>query len=66
VIDHHPSGWLAREVLHPDWSKTEANAGEPAMAYELQEGILEPVITAMEAGTMPPGACTWPIPFLMS
>jgi len=64
TLEHHPSGWLAREALDPAWSSAEAKPGTPAMAIALQDGTLDALIEAVEAGR-PPGFCNWPIPFML-
>jgi hypothetical protein len=64
-LQHHPSGWLAREALDPRWSRAEAKRSAAAMALELQEGVLAPAINALESGERPPGFCNWPIPFML-
>lgn len=64
ILQHHPSGWLAGEVLDPQWATAEARLSPAAMAIELQEGVLEPVIQAVESGRRPPGFCNWPMPFI--
>jgi len=63
TLDHHPSGWLARNVLMPAWSKVKAKAHPAAMAYPLQEGILDRCLEAQKKGR-PPGFCLFPLPFL--
>ena len=64
-LEHHPSGWLARNALDAAWSNAEANRSGAAMAIELQKGSLDPVIEAVETGQRPPGVCKWPIPFML-
>jgi hypothetical protein len=64
-LDHHPSGWLARNVLDLAWSTAAVERGDPAMACALQEGALDPLLNALDAGTRPPGFVNWPLPFLL-
>ena len=64
-LDHHPSGWLAREALDGEWATVEAKSSSAAMAIGLQEGVLEAVVEAVESGRRRPGFCNWPIPFLL-
>lgn len=63
-LEQHPAGWLAKNVLNPDWGKVEANASTAAMAYELQEGIVQPYLDALEAEKRMAGFCSWPLPFI--
>jgi putative acetyltransferase len=65
TLDHHPSGWLARNVLDPAWSTIEVERSDAAMACELQEGVLAPLLNALESGARPPGFCNWPLPFIL-
>jgi len=64
-ISQHPAGWLARNVLDPAWGKAEASSSKAAMACELQEGVLQPCLQAVEAGERLPGCSNWPLPFLL-
>lgn len=64
-LEHHPSGWLAREVLRPEWARCEATGHEAAMACELEPGILQPYLEAVAAGRRPIGACNFGLPFLL-
>ena len=64
-LAHHPSGWLAQHVIDPDWGAAEVNASEAAMACELTDGVLAPLLDALQSGQRPPGACNWPLPFVM-
>ena len=64
LLRHHPSGWLAKHVLDPAWSTAEATASPAAMACELQEGILSPLLTALTRDERPPGYTLYPLPFL--
>jgi len=64
ALDHHPSGWLARNVLDPEWSTCEAHSSDAAMAFELQDGVLGPYTKAVEAGDRPPGFAMFPLPFI--
>jgi predicted N-acetyltransferase YhbS len=65
TLDHHPSGWLARNVLDPAWSTATVERGDPAMACALQEGALDPLLNALESGTRPPGCVNWALPFIL-
>ncbi len=60
-LDQHPAGWLARNVLCAGWGRAEVEASDAAMACELQEGVLEPCLRAVEAGERLPGYCPWPL-----
>ena len=64
TLDHHPSGWLARHVLCPEWATVEAKRSDAAMALELQPGVLDAYLEAVEAGTRPVGSTLFPLPFL--
>jgi len=64
TLSHHPSGWLAREVLDPTWSTAQAEASDAAMALELQDGALQSYLRARETGERPPGCVVGPLPFL--
>ncbi|MFC1736109.1 hypothetical protein ACFL1X_08320, partial [Candidatus Hydrogenedentota bacterium] len=64
-LEHHPSGWLARNVLEPNWSTTEVKNSKAAMVCELQKGTLKPYLDAVEAGERLLGHCIWPLPILM-
>ena len=63
-LDHHPSGWLAQNVLDSEWATVEANRSDAAMVYELQEGVLDPYLRALEAGERLPGVTAFPLPFM--
>jgi hypothetical protein len=65
TLDHHPSGWLARNVLDPAWSTATVERSDAAMACELEEGVLAPLLNALESGARPPGFCNWPLPFIL-
>jgi predicted N-acetyltransferase YhbS len=65
TLDHHPFGWLARNVLDPAWSAAGVEPSDAAMACELQEGVLAPLLNALGAGARPPGCCNWPLPFIL-
>jgi len=65
VIEQHPSGWLASNALDEAWATAEANASPAALAHELRDGVLDETIAVVEAGRRPPGACCWPMPFLL-
>ena len=64
TLGHHPSGWLARNVLDAEWGSAEAKLGDAAMAYELQEGVLAPYLKALEKGERLPGFTQFPLPFM--
>ena len=61
-LDHHPSGWLAQNAVDPAWGTAQVDPSDAAMACELQEGALRPLLAALESGR-PCGCCNWPIPF---
>ena len=63
-MDHHPSGWLARNVLEKEWAAAEVKPSKAAMACELEEGALEPYVKAVAAGDRPPGSCVFPLPVM--
>jgi hypothetical protein len=62
---NHPGGWLAREVIDPDWATSEAHADGAAMAIELVDGVLTEYQAACDGGLRLPGVCNWPLPFIM-
>jgi hypothetical protein len=64
TMSHHPSGWLARHVLDPDWATAEAKASDAAMAHELAPGVLKPYKEATAGSKRPPGFTLGPLPFL--
>ena len=64
TLDHHPAGWLARQVLDPAWGTAQAEAWSAAMAYELQPGVLQPYLVARTSGERLPGMTMFPLPFL--
>lgn len=65
-ISHHPSGWLAKHVLAGmSWATCEASPSDAAMACPLVSGVLDDYLAALESGQRLPGACNWPIPFIM-
>ncbi len=65
LLRQHPAGWLARNVLSPEWSKArEMRIEESAMACELKLGVLKPYRKAVESGERLPGCCSWPLPFM--
>ncbi|MBN2445083.1 MAG: N-acetyltransferase [Phycisphaerae bacterium] len=66
ALQQHPSGWLARNVVCDTWSQTKTELHPAAMAYELRPGVLDSYIKAIEAAQRPPGACLFPLPFLVS
>jgi putative acetyltransferase len=61
-LPHHPSGWLAREALPPDWSEAKATRSDAAMAFELQPGVLREYLQALTKGR-PPGCARFPLAF---
>ena len=64
TMEHHPSGWLARNVLDPAWATVEVKLSQAAMACELQEGVLQLYLNALDAGKRPPGFSLMPLPFM--
>lgn len=62
-LNHHPAGWLAKNVLDPSWGMAEANPSTAAMAFEFDPGVLDPYLQAVEAGDRAPGCVNWPLPF---
>ncbi len=64
ALEHHPSGWLARQVIDPVWGTAHAEAWSAAMACELQPGVLQPYLDARTAGERLPGMAMFPLPFL--
>ena len=64
-LAHHPSGWLARNALGLEWAAVEAASAAPAIAYELQAGVLLPYLEAVQAGERLPGFCNWPLAFAL-
>lgn len=65
TLDHHPSGWLAQNAIDATWGNAEVKHSDAAMACELQDGVLRPLVDALEAGTRLPGFCNWPLPFVL-
>lgn len=63
-LKQHADGWLARNVIQPEWGRVEVNRSDAAMACELQNGALQPLIYALEGGERLTGACNWPLPFV--
>jgi putative acetyltransferase len=63
-ISHHPSGWLARHALDPEWATATGEAIQAAMACELEPGVLRPYQDAIAAGQRLPGFALGPLPFL--
>jgi putative acetyltransferase len=61
----HPSGWLARHVLEPEWASVTLEPSLAAMACELDPGVLDPLLGALELGERPLGSTQWPLPFLL-
>ena len=64
TMEHHPSGWLARNVLDTEWATCEVKLSEAAMACELEEGVLEPYLKAVDSGKRLPGVTLFPLPFM--
>lgn len=64
-LTHHPAGWLARHVLDARWASCEARQSGAAMALPLVDGTLDEYQACLAAGQRQPGACNWPIPFIM-
>jgi putative acetyltransferase len=64
TLEHHPSGWMARNCLDPAWATTEVKVSSAAMACELQEGVLESYLKAIDADDRLPGFTLFPLPFL--
>ncbi len=64
-LEQHPSGWLARNAVDPEWATAEANSSPAAMAYELEEGTIQPYMEALQAEERLPGSCNWPLPFML-
>lgn len=64
-IAQHPAGWLARNVIDPAWGSARATPSIAAMVCELQDGVLQPYLEAVEAGQRQPGASNWPLPFTL-
>lgn len=65
TLEHHPAGWLAREVVDPAWGEAKVEAHPAAMACELQDGALGAYMQAVDSGVRPPGACNWSLPFML-
>lgn len=63
-MDHHPAGWLVREVFDPAWGTAQADAFDAAMACELQPGVLDAYLAARASGERLPGMMLFPLPFL--
>ena len=64
-MKHHPAGWLATHVLDEAWATCEAVRSNAAMTCPLVDGVLDEYVAAVESGKRLPGACNWPIPFMM-
>ena len=64
-LEQHPSGWLAKNVLDPAWATAEAKPSAAAMACPLQDGALDAVAAAVQAGEHPPGFTNFPLPFIV-
>ena len=64
-LGHHPAGWLAKAVLDREWAACEATSSDAAMAFALAEGVLDEYRAAVTDGERLPGACNWPVPFMM-
>ena len=65
ALEQHPNGWLARNALDPTWSTAESKVHPAAMARELQAGALKGYAAELEAGSVVPGSCPWPLPFVV-
>jgi predicted N-acetyltransferase YhbS len=63
TLEHHPAGWLARQVLDSAWGVAQAEAWSAAMAFELQPGVLQPYLDARATGERLPGMTMFPLPF---
>ena len=63
-LSHHPSGGLVQNALDQKWATAEAKPSQAAMACELQEGVLQPYLEALESGKRLPGFTLFPLPFL--
>jgi hypothetical protein len=64
LLGHHPSGWLAQQVLNDaDWAESQCELSGAAMVCELEEGVLDKYLQAVEEGR-PVGSPNWPLPFL--
>jgi putative acetyltransferase len=64
-LEHHPSGWLARNAFDPEWATAEARLSDAGMACELLPGVLEPYLQAVQAKKRAPGFAVFPLPFMM-
>jgi hypothetical protein len=65
-LAHHPDGWLARNVLQPEWATVSPRTpAAPCMARELVPGVLGDYFAAVEEGRREPGLVNWPLPFLL-
>jgi putative acetyltransferase len=65
MLSHHPAGWLAREVVDPEWASPKVEASNAAMACGLQEGVLEPYLEAIASGRRQLGSGLDLLPFLL-
>lgn len=64
-IEHHENGWLFKNAIDKSWGKAETILSKAAMACELQENILQPLLNALETKERLPGFCNWPITFVL-
>lgn len=65
TLQHHPSGWLARNVIPAGWGTFAVTPSDAAMACELEPGVLQPYLEAVAAGRRTLGACNYALPFLL-
>jgi len=65
VLEQHPSGWLAKNVLDSAWARTEAKARPEFLACALQPGALDEYRTAVDKGVRLPGHLSWPLELLV-
>ena len=65
TLQQHPAGWLARNGLDPAWSDARVERNDAVMACELRDGVLDPVLRALESGERLPGFALFPLPFLL-
>jgi predicted N-acetyltransferase YhbS len=64
-LEHHPSGWLAKNAVDPAWSSAEVKFSDAAMAVELQPGLLAAYRKAVARGQRPLGFVNHPLPFVI-
>jgi putative acetyltransferase len=65
TIEHHECGWLYQNAIDKSWGKAEVKLSKAAMACELQDGVLKPLLDALESKQRLPGFCNWPITFVL-